>query len=151
MLRPLLPAGVLWWTFFARWEPQQTALLLVRSHSPEICLPAAGRTFLREVEPLAVETETLPLSFRVYHFEHGGRPLFVYVSIQEDKVPPGANAIAASEWNLQGRLRAVAHGQRNLGQRLLEIAVIGLEDAQQANAALAQTVRQIVVPDATTG
>jgi hypothetical protein len=39
------PRGVTWWTFFARWEPQQTALQLVRSHSPEICLPAAGRNF----------------------------------------------------------------------------------------------------------
>jgi hypothetical protein len=45
----------------------------------------------------------------------------------------------------------VASGQRNLGQRLLELAVIGLPDAQQANEALAQTVRQIVVPGGPTG
>ena len=93
----------------------------------------------------------LPLRFRVYEFEQGGQPLFVYVCIQEDKVPPGGDARYAGDWNLQGRLRAVANGQRNLGQRLLEIAVIGLQEAAQANDAMARTVRQIVVPGATTG
>ena len=39
------PRGVRWWSFFARWKPQRAALQLVRSHSPEICLPAIGRTF----------------------------------------------------------------------------------------------------------
>ena len=138
------PSGVVWWTFFARWEPQQTALQLVRSHTPEICLPAAGRNFLRELPPIVLETGATPLRFRVYEFEQGGHPLFVYVCIQEDKTAPGADARHAGEWNLQGRLRAVANGQRNLGQRLLEIAVIGLPNAEQANAATARTVRQIV-------
>ncbi len=145
------PRGVIWWTFFARWEPQQTALQLVRSHSPEICLPAAGRNFRGELPPIVLETGALPLRFRVYEFEQAGQPLFVYVCIQEDKVAPGADARHAGEWNLQGRLRAVANGQRNLGQRLLEVAVIGLQDASQANDAMARTVRHIVVPSTTTG
>ncbi len=145
------PRGVTWWTFFARWEPQQTALQLVRSHSPEICLPAAGRTFRGELPPVVLETGAAPLRFRVYEFEQGRQPLFVYVCIQEDKVPPGADAGHTGEWNLQGRLRAVASGQRNLGQRLLEVAVIGLPDASQANDAMARTVRLIVVPGPITG
>ncbi len=145
------PRGVIWWTFFARWEPQQTALQLVRSHSPEICLPAAGRNFRGELPPIVLETGAAPLRFRVYEFEQGGHPLFVYVCIQEDKIAPGTEARHAGEWNLQGRLRAVANGQRNLGQRLLEIAVIGLQNAGQANDAMARTVRQIVVPGAATG
>jgi hypothetical protein len=45
----------------------------------------------------------------------------------------------------------VANGQRNLGQRLLEIAVLGLQNFGQANDAMARTVRQVVVPGATTG
>lgn len=145
------PRGVTWWTFFARWEPQQSALQLVRSHSPEICLPAAGRNFRGELSPVVLETGPLPLRFRVYEFEQGGKPLFVYVCIQEDKVAPSGDETAAGEWNLQGRLQAVRNGQRNLGQRLLEIAVIGLQNSEQANEAMAQTIRQIVAPGATTG
>lgn len=145
------PRGVTWWTFFARWEPQQTALQLVRSHSPEICLPAAGRNFRGELSPIVLETGATSLRFRVYEFEQGGNPLFVYVCIQEDKIAPGGDAASAGEWNLRGRLLAVANGQRNLGQRLLEIAVIGLRNSDQANDAMARAVRQIVVPGATTG
>ena len=145
------PRGVTWWTFFARWEPQQTALQLVRSHSPEICLPAAGRSFRGELPPIVLETGATPLRFRVYEFEQGGHRLFVYVCIQEDKVAPGGNAATAGEWNLRGRLRAVASGQRNLGQRLLEVAVIGLRNSGEANDAMARTVRQIVVSAAATG
>ncbi|HSH39936.1 MAG TPA: hypothetical protein VK993_14265, partial [Chthoniobacterales bacterium] len=89
--------------------------------------------------------------FRVYEFEQGGKPLFVYVCIQEDKVAPGTDQVNAGEWNVRGRLRAVANGQRNLGQRLLEIAVIGLPNAEQANDAMQRTVRQVVVPRTATG
>ncbi|MDQ6765346.1 MAG: exosortase/archaeosortase family protein, partial [Verrucomicrobiota bacterium] len=143
------PAGVQWWSFFARWEPQRAALQLVRSHSPEICLPAVGRNFRGERPSVSLEVEGMPLRFRAYEFEQNGRPLYVFVCIQEDKVSPGAAQVAANEWNALGRVLAAWRGERNLGQRLLEIAVNGLDDFEQARAALAQTARAIIQPSAT--
>ena len=140
------PRAVQWWTFFARWEPQRAALQLVRSHSPEICLPAVGRKFVRELPPPTFETAALPLRFRAYEFEQNGRPLFVFVCVQEDKIGPGSGADSPNEWTTSGRLRAVWQGQRNLGQRLLEIAVIGFDDYAPARDATAATMRQIVQP-----
>ena len=145
------PPGVVWWAFFARWEPQQTALQLVRSHSPEICLPAAGRTFVRELPAATVATPAMPLRFRVYEFKQAGRPLFVYVCIQEDKAAPNEDVAVSGEWNLSGRLQAVLAGRRNLGQRLLEVAVIGLGSVEQANEAIARVVPEIVASGAPTG
>lgn len=142
------PAGVHWWSFFARWEPQRAALQLVRSHSPEVCLPAAGRIFRGELAPVVVQTTSLPLRFRAYQFEQGGRALFVFVCIQEDKVAPVVRTGSPDEWNARGRLLAAWRGQRNLGQRLLEIAVIGFDDIQSAHEALNASVRAIVVPSA---
>ena len=55
------PRAIWWWGFFAHWRPHRTALQLVRSHSPEICLPAAGRTFVQERPAIIVDTEVLPL------------------------------------------------------------------------------------------
>jgi exosortase/archaeosortase family protein len=137
------PRGVRWWSFFAHWKPQRAALQLVRSHSPEICLPAVGRTF-RMVRPdLNLTAGSVTLDFRSYEFEQNGRPLFVFVCIQEDKRVPSAST-ASEEWNLRGRLRAALHGKRNLGQRLLEIAVSGLDDFGQAAEAVAKTVSAIV-------
>ncbi len=138
------PRAIRWWSFFARWEPQRTALQLVRSHSPEICLPAIGRTFVQERPPIVVETEVLPLRFRVYEFEQRDRPLFVFVCIQEDKTAAPSRAAAPDQWNAQGRLLAAWRGQRNLGQRLLEIAVTGFDDFFRAREAFTATVATIV-------
>ncbi|MBA2272155.1 MAG: exosortase/archaeosortase family protein [Chthoniobacterales bacterium] len=135
--------GERWWGFFARWEPQRTAQGMARSHSPEICLPATGRTFRGTRAPFVVQTAAGELPFSVYEFEQEQQPLFVFVCIQEDKVSPYDGA-AAFEWNARGRLRAAWNGQRNLGQRLLELALIGSGEYAQAEGAARETVRQIV-------
>ncbi|MGI9087924.1 MAG: exosortase/archaeosortase family protein [Chthoniobacterales bacterium] len=145
------PPGILWWSFFARWAPERAALQLVRSHSPEICLPATGRTFVRELPPVVVQTKTLPLRFRAYQFEQQEHQLFVFVCVQEDKIARAAGAASAGEWNAGSRLLAAWRGERNLGQRLLEIAVIGFENFQPARAAFDETVRAMVAPDSSTG
>ena len=144
------PRGVRWWIFFARWQPQRAALQLVRSHSPEICLPAIGRTFRKAWPDVNVATGSMPLDFRSYEFEQNGRPLFVFVCIQDDKRAASGPA-DPGEWNLAGRLRAAWQGKRNLGQRLLEIAVSGFDDFAAASEALAKTANEIVRPEKTTG
>ena len=144
------PRGVRWWTFFAYWKPQRAALQLVRSHSPEICLPAVGRTFRTARPDLNLRAGPVPLDFRSYEFEQNGRPLFVFVCIQEDK-RVASSSTDFEEWNLRGRLRAALHGKRNLGQRLLEIAVSGVDDFAQATAAVSKTVSEIVAVEKPTG
>jgi exosortase/archaeosortase family protein len=141
------PRGVRWWSFFARWNPGRAALQLVRSHSPEVCLPAAGRTFRSEGPPLTMQAGAISLDFRVYEFAQAGRPLFVFVSIQDDKRVTSISTNGLQQWNTRGRLLAAWRGQRNLGQRLLEIAVTGLEDSGQAREAAAKTVNEIVGVD----
>ena len=144
------PPQTRWWTFFAHWQPGRAALQLVRSHSPEICLPAIGRTF-RGVRPsVAVPLGDLALDFRAYEFEQNGRPLFVFVCIQEDKRAVSGRP-DSGEWNLRGRLVAAWQGKRNLGQRMLEIAVAGLDDFKEASSALAKTAETIVRREDVTG
>ena len=144
------PGGVRWWSFFAHWKPQRAALQLVRSHSPEICLPAIGRTFRATRPSLNLSAGSASLEFRSYEFEQNGRPLFVFVCIQEDKrVASGSTNF--EEWNLRGRLRAAFHGKRNLGQRLLEIAILGVDDFAQAADAVSKAVVEIVKVENPTG
>lgn len=141
------PGPVRWWSFFARWKPGRAALQLVRSHSPEICLPAIGRTFRGEQPPISIQARSVPLDFRVYEFDEAGRPLFVFVSIQDDKAGPSEPKAGPEEWNARGRLRAAWSGRRNLGQRLLELAVTGFDDYGRAKEAAAKTVNEIVQVD----
>jgi len=134
--------GVRWWGFFARWEPSRTSLQLVRSHSPDICLPAAGRTFTRTLPPVAVRNGDIELQFASYEFTQQDQPLFVFVSIEEDKrAQAGTTELA---WNTAGRLQAVMLGRRNLGQRLLELAVVGVDDFARAREALQRTATAII-------
>ena len=139
------PPAIQWWGFFARWAPQRAALQLVRSHSPEICLPAVGRKFRRELVPLQVEVSGRALQFRAYEFEQKNEPVFVFACVQEDKTSAGG-AAEVTEWNARGRLRAAWRGERNSGQRLLELAAVGFTDAVSAQNAADKTVRAIVRP-----
>jgi exosortase len=140
------PPGVHWWTFFALWKPQRAALQLVRSHSPEICLPAVGRTF-RGIRPAVnVSAGGVLLNFRSYEFEQNGRPLFVFVCIQDDK-RDRTEDFDAGGWSLPGRLRAAWLGKRNLGQRLLEVAVLGYDDFTQAGEGFAKMAGAILLPE----
>ncbi|MDQ6809278.1 MAG: exosortase/archaeosortase family protein [Verrucomicrobiota bacterium] len=136
-----------WWAFFARWKPKRTALELVRSHSPEICLPAIGRTYVGPQPSFRVDRGDLHLRFATSEFLQQGQPLFVFVCIQADK-SGGGEDVARAELNLRGRLRAVWRGERNLGQRLLELAVSGVPDYPSARAAAVRTVAEIVQPSA---
>lgn len=144
------PRGVHWWSFFAHWKPRRAALQLVRSHSPEICLPAIGRNFRSTRPDASVRAGPVSLDFRSYEFEQNGRPLFVFVCIQEDKRVATGPA-DTGEWNLPGRLRAAFDGKRNLGQRLLEVAVLGFDDFAQAREALSRIAEEIVRAEKTTG
>ncbi len=140
------PRGTIWGAFSRAGNLADRARQLVRSHSPEICLPAAGRTFRAELAPVTVDTSLLPLLFRAFEFEENGRPLFVFVCIQEDKVAPADLESQRAGFNARGRLLAAWHGERNLGQRLLELALIGVDDVQTAQEELERTVRATVQP-----
>jgi hypothetical protein len=123
---------------------------LVRSHSPEICLPAIGRTFRASRPAATVEVGDVVLSFRSYEFEQTGRPLFVFVCVQDDKRISGS-ATDSDEWNVRGRLLAAWQGKRNLGQRLLEIAISGVDDFPAAVDALTGTTQLLVKRGSPTG
>lgn len=144
------PVGVHWWAFFAHWAPRRAALQLVRSHSPEICLPAIGRTFRGNRPTATVEVGEIVLGFRSYEFEQMGHPLFVFVCVQDDK-RISSDRIDSDEWNVRGRLLAAWRGKRNLGQRLLEIALSGVDDFAAAVDALKSAAQLLVKRETPTG
>jgi hypothetical protein len=113
-------------------------------------LPAIGRNFRRALPDVNVRIDPVSLDFRSYEFDQDGQPLFVFVCIQEDKRVASGPA-DTGEWNSRGRLRAALHGKRNLGQRLLEVAILGLDDFVQASEALSKTAEEILRPEKPTG
>jgi len=136
--------GVEWSMFYFRWAPGRAAAFAARSHTPGICLAAAGKT-LRPIAdnqcPIVVHSLEFP--FRRYEFEEDGQQVYVFHCLWEDSAP-GAYSTAATEGMLRLRLEAVLQGRRNLGQRSLELAITGVPDFATARNAVQQRLQKFI-------
>ncbi len=143
----LAAEGRPWLLYSFRWLPGRTAALFVKNHRPEICLPASGLTMRDEsgVRLLAFNGVQLPIRF--YRFEENGRPLHVAYCYWDGRSSSATNAAAAEEdWTVRGRLRAAWEGKREIGARMLELAVWGYEDDEVAREALKAELLRLVRP-----
>src|ERR1035438_8988110 len=70
---------------FFRWNPGRIAVHLAKSHTPEVCLTAAGRELVSQSGLRAIPVHGLQLPFLSYAVrgEHG--PLHVFYCLWEDR------------------------------------------------------------------
>ncbi|MCX8091280.1 MAG: exosortase/archaeosortase family protein [Verrucomicrobiae bacterium] len=140
------PDGSVWQAFYFRWGPARSLadrvrVQCARTHRPDICLPAAGRTLRRNlgVKDFAVANQTMP--FRVYEFEERGRPLFVYWAATEDGTRGWLSNLRE---NTASRIGAALAGSRCVSQRVLQIAVWGYAGEAEAEAAVQRWLAEAV-------
>ncbi len=138
-----------WTLFFARWAAGRGAAASAGLHTPGVCLTAAGKTLLADLGTVPVrcvdDQGTFSLPLRGYRFEANGRALWVFHCVWEDR-PAAGNADESPERALSaaGRLRAAWAGRRNLGQRVLEVTLLGPTDAETALARVRAEVPALV-------
>ena len=127
---------------FLRWNPGRTAPHLAKNHTPEVCLTAAGHELLSQTDLRLFGVRGLQLPFRSYVLrdEHG--PVYVFYWLWEDRAD--AQFFQTQNLTYAHRLEPVLAGRRNSGQRSLEIAIWGLDDAQEADAALARELERLI-------
>jgi exosortase len=143
-----------WWTagglrcqaIFLQWNPGRIAPSLARNHTPADCLLAAGGKLVDEMALRSVFVHGLELPFRGYIAWDELGPIYVFYCLWEDRARVRA---FEPEWLTYGkRLNAVLAGQRNSGQRSIELAFWGAEDESVAQSALESALNEIVVvPD----
>jgi hypothetical protein len=136
------PNGTRWQAIFLRWDAGRVAAHLAKMHTPEICLTAAGRKLISQYDLNAVWAHGLWLPFRCYVFRGAEGPVHVFYCLWEDRT--GARSLSAIDSPYATRLEAVLSGRRNCGQRSLEIAIWGIEDHAEAEAALAQELPSLI-------
>jgi len=124
------PDGTSWQMIYLRWESGRASVQLARGHTPEICIPAAGRNLrsIREIEPIAVGDITLP--FRAFETAVGSRPLFVFYTLWEDGL--AVQHTQSASLTRQARWQAVMQRRKNPGQRVIQIAISGARDHRHA-------------------
>jgi exosortase len=136
-----------WMMYSFRWLPGRTAALFVKNHRPDICLPASGLTMEQESGVHLVTVNSVNLPIRSYRFDDNGHPLHIFYCYWDGRSSYVNDAAAASEdWTARGRLNAAWQGKRELGSRMLELAVWGHESDQEAQAALRLELEKIVHP-----
>jgi exosortase len=149
-------AGARWWEpdgrqftmYCIRWLPGPlTSRMLARFHQPEICLPSAGMTLVREAEPEILDSAGFQLPFRMYLFTQSGIPVHVFFCVWEDEKEPAEGQLAAKAWNPESRLRAVLLRRRRLGQQVLEVGIAGEATDAEARSQFQQVIAPLIRAD----
>ena len=136
-------ADLEWWGFYGRWSPGRVSRQLVSSHSPEICLPTVGLDYLGPAADYTYTSEDRPdfaLTFKVSRFRLGESSVWAFATLESDRAAPGLRDW--QEWSASGRIHQALLGERNQGQRLLELVVSGSSDFSYEEASLA--VRELL-------
>jgi len=132
-----------WQAIFLRWNPGRTAVHLAQNHTPEVCITAAGHKLTTISEREWFDVRGLRLPFFVCEVTDMPHPFFVFYCLWDDRASAqGQNTMSLTFGN---RLAPVLAGLRNPGQRSLEIAVTGVADAADAEDALREQLKKLVV------
>jgi len=135
-------SGVKLQAIFLRWNPGRTAPHLAKNHTPEICLTAAGHQLISQSDLRLVNVHGLRLPFRSYVLKDENAPVHVFYCLWEDRADE--QFFQTTTLTYANRFEPVLSGRRNSGQRSLEIAMWGLDDPEEAEAALARELEKVI-------
>ena len=136
--------GFRWQMYYLRWLPGRVSKFLAGSHYPTVCLPATGLQLVSETGPYICHVGTLALPFVTYLFNESGRDVYVFHAIVEDNPAGYDDRIVYRQASSSERLRSVLRGERNLGQRVVGVALTGPLDEDEARAALRNILDRII-------
>ena len=137
--------GSMWQVFFFRWAPGRSSVQLATMHRPEVCLPAIGYKLIGTIDPVTIPVSSINIPFSGSLFECEGNRVFVYRCLWEDFPIDGLTRNQNFDMSIKGRLLAAWYGRRNLGQRLLQIAMMGLSNEDEARAQLQRKLADMIV------
>ncbi|MEI6077645.1 MAG: exosortase/archaeosortase family protein [Verrucomicrobiota bacterium] len=136
--------GLGWQVIYLYWKPGAIAQHMAGEHTPQTCLGAAGHKFIggKELQYLTVQGMKLP--FRFYQLTDTPQPVFEAYCLWDDRA--STRVFEATSVTYAWRLPPVLAGQRNPGQRVIELAVTGLPDQASAQVAFQKMLEKIISP-----
>lgn len=131
-----------WSGFVLNWEPGKNSTQLARGHRPDICFPATGAKLAKDYGNVTITADGFDIPFHYQSFESGDRLLHVFYCLWSDKIV--ADALSRDDSSRNGRIHAALAGERNLGQKVLEIVICGPETRDEAIALLRSQARALI-------
>lgn len=132
------------WTFmYFNWEPGRTWVKQVTRHAPEGCLSGAGWRLVEDHGIKTVSTTQFPLGFRCYTFRAAEVTAYVFYALWEEgaRVQPEFSRKLASH----DRIRSALEGRRNPGMKVVEFALEGFPNHNEAFEALQRELPRLMV------
>lgn len=120
-----------WSAFVLSWNPGRNSAQLAKGHRPDICFPAAGAKLINDFGQVDIVADGFNMPFRYESFESGDKLLHVFYCLWSDRISP-TDAISHEDGSRGSRIRAALAGERNLGQKVLEIVISGPETNDEA-------------------
>ena len=131
-----------WQVIYLRWDAGRIAGYLAKSHTPQICMPGAGFN-LRASSPVRFfSLHGTQLPFRSYVFERDGDSTHLYYCRWEDR--PSKEMNVGGDAIRVALVRSVWTGRGNGGQRVLEVAIRGIADQNEADAAFTRELQKLI-------
>lgn len=142
-------AGRKFHLIYLRWEPSRKAASATTPHHPEWCQTAIGRKIVSKSEEYVMDVHGIPIRYHLYEIEGGARRIHLLYIPNDDRAGDEllpryeilGSSVADQRWK---RLRFALDGRRNTGQRSLQLALIGEEDADTANTILTAMLPSII-------
>jgi exosortase/archaeosortase family protein len=136
--------GFHWQMYYLRWQAGRVSKFLAGSHYPTVCLPASGLQLVAELEPFVCQVGALAIPFVTYLFNDAGRDVYVFHAILEDNQKSYVNRVVYRQAKQEERIASVLRGERNLGQRVIGVAIRGPLGAAEAQDTLQATLLQMI-------
>ncbi|MFZ4484839.1 MAG: exosortase/archaeosortase family protein [Chthoniobacterales bacterium] len=137
-------AGRLWHLIFVEWEPKRMSLHYAQPHLPEECQRMVGRTIVSKSELRRTEANGIGIAYNLYKIRAGVDEFYLMYVVNDDRMD--GKSIEVTEATPANRLKTVLAGRRNMGQRSLQLALVGETDEAKAEEAMCNLLPQLVQP-----
>ena len=137
-----------WQMYELNWSPGRVSKFLSSSHYPTVCLPATGMKLVAELGVWECTVNGVRLPFTTYLFTLAGRDVYVFHAIIEDRPLHPGDATEYRQVNSSERLSSVWRGERNLGQHVIGIALLGATSEEDARAIAGRVLQPVIRPGA---
>lgn len=137
-------AGRSWHLIFVEWEPKRMSLHYAQPHLPEQCQRMIGREIVSKSELRKAEANGVTIAYNIYQIRSGTNEFYLMYVVNDDRI--GGQEVTVERATAANRMNAVLAGRRNMGQRSMQLALIGEPDAAVAEEAMLELLPQLVVP-----
>jgi exosortase/archaeosortase family protein len=136
--------GRQWHLIFTEWEPKRMSLHYAQPHLPEQCQRMIGREIVSKSELRKAEANGVTIAYNLYKIRAGADEFYLMYVINDDRI--SGQEATVERATPANRWKAVMAGRRNMGQRSMQLALVGEPDAAFAEQSMLELLPQLVVP-----